>query len=173
MRGSLFLLPIIVLAGIQIDGAQAHFFGETRLVDEYQIIFMPSPSVPQVGSNMTYLNFSVLRNNSNIFNVFSAVVITEKSSGKVVEQIPYSLYEFSDISIPYIFQEPGSFVITLQTRIAGDEKYQTTPLVASFDIMAENPGQGIPIDELMLYFVTPAAIAITGIVIYLYSKKRI
>lgn len=173
MRGTLFLLTTIVLAAIQIDGAQAHFFGETRYVDDYQIIFMPSPSVPQAGSNMTYLNFSVLRNNSNVFNVFSAVVITEKNSGKVVGQIPYTLYEFSDISIPYIFQQPGSFVVTLQTRVAGDEKYLTTPLVASFDIMAENPGQGMPIDELMLYFVTPATVAITGIVIYLHSRKRI
>jgi hypothetical protein len=64
-------------------------------------------------------------------------------------------------------------VVTLQTRVPGDEKYQTTPLLASFDLLVESPGQLMPIDELMLYFVTPAAIVITGIAIYLHSRKKI
>jgi hypothetical protein len=142
-------------------------------VDGYEIIFAPSPSIPQVGSNTTYINFSVLKNGSNIFGVYSAVVITEKNSGEAVEQIPYTLYEYSDMTIPYTFQKAGSYVITLQTRVPGDEKYQATPLLASFDLLVESPNQVIPIDELMLYFVTPAAVVITGIAIYLHSRKKI
>jgi hypothetical protein len=64
-------------------------------------------------------------------------------------------------------------MITLQTRVPGDEKYQATPLLASFDLLVESPNQVIPIDELMLYFVTPAAVVITGIAIYLHSRKKI
>lgn len=157
---------------VHASTAQGHFFGETKYVDQYQIVFMPSPSIPQAGSNTTYLNFSVLKNSSNILNIYSAVVTTEKNSGKDVEQVPYTLHEFSDITIPYIFQQAGSYVVTLQTRVSGDEKYQATPLLASFDLLLEKPNQGIPIDELMLFFVTPAAIVITGIAIYLHSKKR-
>jgi hypothetical protein len=173
MRRILFLLPIITLICVHASSAQGHFFGETKYVDEYQIIFAPSPSIPQVGSNTTYLNFSVLENNTNIFGIYSAVVISEKNSGQPVEQIPYNLYEYSDITIPYIFQKAGLYVVTLQTRVPGDEKYQTTPLLASFDLLVESPGQLMPIDELMLYFVTPAAIVITGIAIYLHSRKKI
>jgi hypothetical protein len=60
--------------------------------------------------------------------------------------------------------------VTLQTRIIGDEKYQANPLQASFDISV---GNQVPFDELMLFYVTPAAVAITGIAIYLRSKKRL
>ncbi|HEY8140253.1 MAG TPA: hypothetical protein VIE86_04135 [Nitrososphaera sp.] len=173
MRRIVLLLPIVALMCVHVSNAQGHFFGETRFVDEYQIIFAPSPSIPQVGSNTTYLNFSVLKNGSNIFGAYSALVITEKNSGEPVEQMPYTLYEYSDITIPYIFQKAGPYVVTLQTRIPGDEKYQAAPLLASFDLLVESPNQGMPIDELMLYFVTPAAVVITGIAIYLHSRKKI
>jgi hypothetical protein len=173
MRKILVLLPIAVLIWLNSGSAQGHFFGETRIVDGYEIIFAPSPTIPQVGSNATYINFSVLKNGSNIFGIYSAMVITEKSSGEIVEQVPYTLYEYSDMTIPYTFQKPGSYVITLQTRVPGDEKYQATPLLASFDLLVESPNQLIPIDELMLYFVTPAAVVITGIAIYLHSRKKI
>ncbi len=167
------MLPMLALICVHANNAQGHFFGETRFVDQYEIIFAPSPSIPQVASNTTYLNFSVLKNGSNIFGIYSAVVIAEKNSDEAVEQIPYTLYEYSDITIPYIFQDAGSYVVTLQTRVPGDEKYQAVPLLASFDLLVENPNQVMPIDELMLYFVTPAAVVITGIAIYLHAKKKI
>src|SRR3712207_7823618 len=69
-----------------------------------------------------------------------------------------------------MFNETGTYVVTLQTRIAGDEKYQNTPLVASFDISVGN--QLIPFDELMLFYVTPATVVIAGIVIYLHSRSE-
>ena len=167
---------IIVMAALMwvyVDQADAHFFGATKYLDNYQITFAPYPFNPVAGSDST-LNFSVLDNGSNIFNIHSAVVVVEKSSGTPVGQIPYKLYEFSDVSIPYIFSNPGDYVVTLQTRITGDEKYQTTPLEASFDLTVENPnGLRIPIEELMLFYITPAAIAIAGIAIYLHSKGKL
>lgn len=167
-----FLVGVLVL--FHLGQADAHFFGATKQVDNYQIVFAPYPFNPVAGSNSTYLNFSVLDNGSNIFNIHSAVIIVEKSSGTPVGQIPYKLYEFSDVSIPYSFSNPGDYVVTLQTRITGDEKYQATPLEASFDLTVESPnGQSIPIEELMLFYVTPAAIAIAGIAIYLHSKGKL
>jgi hypothetical protein len=167
IRTLLFIL--VVVAAAQAGLAYGHFFGATKDVDGYQVIFAPNPSAPAPGENST-LNFTVLENNDNIYNIHAAVVITEKQSGDIVDQIPYRFYEFSDITVPYTFQNAGDYVVTLQTRITGDEKYQASPLVASFDISVGNQA---PFDELMLFYVTPAAVAIAGIAIYLHSKKKL
>jgi hypothetical protein len=175
------ILSFTIILFIHSDGAfsindytaYAHFFGgETVTIDDYQIVFLTAPSSPTVGDNATTLNFSVLQNNSNIFNIHSAVVITEKNSGRIVEQIPYRVYEFSDITIPYTFQNATDYTITLQTRITGDEKYQATPLAASFDIAVADPSRLIPFNELMLFYVTPVTLVVTGIMIYLHMKGK-
>jgi hypothetical protein len=164
----LLLLAALVAFAAQTNLAYEHFFGDTKNVDRFQVVFAPFPQNPEPGSDST-LNFSILENNSNIYNIHAAVVITEKQSGDVVDQIPYRVYEFSDITVPYSFQEAGDYVVKLQTRIIGNEKYQASPLEASFDISV-----GIlPFDELMLFYVTPAAVAIAGIAIYLHSKKKL
>jgi hypothetical protein len=160
---------VLVAAAMQAGLAYGHFFGDTKNIDKYQVILAPNPSNPAPGDNST-LNFSVLENNTNIYNIHAAVVITEKQSGDVVAQVPYRLYELSDITVQYTFQNAGDYAVTLQTRIIGDEKYQASPLIASFDISV---GNQIPFDELMLFYVTPAAVAIAGIVIYLRSKKKL
>lgn len=169
------IILTLVLAGFLFGGnaetIHAHFFGATKNVDNYQVIFAPSPSTLVAGDNSTVLNFSVLENNSNIYNLYVAILVAEKESGDVIDQTPYRFQEFSDISIPYVFNETGTYEVTLQTRITGDDKYQNAPLVASFDISVGN--QLIPFDELMLFYVTPAAAVIAGIAIYLRSKKKI
>ena len=164
------LLAICILV-IQTEVAYGHFFGATKNIDNYQVVFAPNPSTPIAGDNSTSLNFSVLENNSNIYSIYAAMVVTEKQSGDIIAQMPYKFQEFSDITIPYTFNDTGTYVVTLQTRIAGDEKYQDSPLVASFDISVGN--QLIPFDELMLFYVTPATVVIAGIVIYLHSKKKL
>src|SRR5919112_2144422 len=169
------IIIIFIIAGVVFIGGieltYAHFFGTTKNVDNYQVIFAPSPSTPVAGDNSTLLNFSVLENNANVYNLYVAMVVTDKQSGNIIGQIPYKFQEFSDITIPYMFNETGTYVVTLQTRITGDEKYQNTPLVTSFDISVGN--QLIPFDELMLFYVTPATAAVAGIAIYLHSKKKL
>ena len=167
------LFVVVLVLAVQTNVANGHFFGSTKTVGNYQIIFSPYPSTPKAGDNSTLLNFSVLENNSNIYNIYAAVVITERQSGDVIEQIPYKLYEFSDFTVPYTFSKPGDYTVRLQTRILGDEKYQSNQLVVSFDISALDPNQLIPFDELMLFYVTPAAVVVAGIAIYLRSKKKI
>ena len=160
---------LVVQTGVIV--AYGHFFGATKNIDNYQVIFSPNPSTPIARDNSTSLNFSILENNSNIYNIYAAMVVTEKESGDVIAQVPYKFQEFSDITIPYAFNDTGNYAVTLQTRIPGDEKYQDNPLVASFDISVGN--QLIPFDELMLFYVTPATVVIAGIVIYLHSKKKL
>jgi hypothetical protein len=169
---SFIVLAICIIVMIQTGVAYGHFFGATKNIDNYQVIFAPSPSTPITGDNSTSLNFSVLENNANIYNIYAAMVVTEKQSGDIIGQVPYRFQEFSDITIPYTFKDTGTYVVTLQTRIAGDEKYQDDPLVASFDI-AVGSNQLIPFNELMLFYVAPATAAIAGIAIYLHSKKKL
>lgn len=163
---------VVITAGAwQENLAYGHFFGATKDVDGYQVVFAPYPTTPVAGSNSTVLNFSILQDSANIYNIHSALVIRDKQTGKAVSQVPYTFYEISDISIPYTFNETGDYVVTLRTMIIGDEKYRVTPLEASFDISVG--GGHLPLDELMVFYITPAAVVIAAIVVYLHSKKKL
>ena len=158
-----------------VDGhlAYAHFFGATKTVGNYQIGFQPFPFVPFVGDNSTTLNFSILdSNNSNVNNVYAALIIKEKNTGSIVGQIPYKFYEFSDITFRYPFQNVGNYVVTFEAKINGDPKYQDNPLISSFDISVSNLNKILPFAQLMLYYVIPATVAIAGVAIYALSKKK-
>lgn len=171
---ALVAMLLLFFITIHTNLAYAHYFGAAKTIDQYQIVFSPYPSTPKAGDNSTRLNFSVLdKNNNNIYNIYSALVISEKQSGKIIDQVPYKLYEFSDISVPYRFPKPGDYVISLQTRITDDEKYKAEPMVANFDISAFDPHHIIPFDELMMYYVTPAAVIIAGLAVYLHSKNKL
>lgn len=162
---------MVLLNMVPVD---AHFFGTTKQIDGYELVFSPSPDVPVAGSNSTYLNFSVLQNGTNIPNIQAAVVISEKNSDVLVEQLPYRVYEFSDLSVRYTFPKAGEYTVTLLVRITDHEKYQATPLEARFDLNVENPGApAIPLDELMLFYVTPASVVIAALSVYLHSKKKL
>ncbi|MEM3159377.1 MAG: hypothetical protein QXJ74_01200 [Nitrososphaera sp.] len=162
-------LPLaLVLLLLAAKPADAHFFGDTKEVDGFQVIFAPYPDNPAIGENST-LNFSVLQNGANLFNIHAAVKV-EKSTGEVVLQEPYRQYEISDITVPYVFEESGDYKVTVEARIPGDEKYQAQPLTATFDLTTFS---GLPLDELLIYYVAPAAAAIAGIAFYLHSRKMI
>ena len=154
--------------------ADAHFFGATKIVNGYQIVFQPAPSVPLAGDNSTLLNFSVLdKDNQNVNNIFASLIIKEKNSGNVVKVFPFKFYEFSDLTFPFSFKEIGDYVVTLQTKINGDPFYGDNPLSVDFDLSAGNPNQIIPFDELIIYYVIPASIVILAIAIYLRRKNKI
>ncbi|MEW5841504.1 hypothetical protein [Nitrososphaera sp.] len=154
--------------------AYAHFFGETVDVDgRFQVVFAPYPSTPAPGDNSTRLNFSVLENGSNIYNIHAAVVITDKQSGDLVDQVSYRPYEFSDITVPYTFQKAGSYVVTLQTRITGDEKYQSNPLVTSFDLSVASQNLLMLTDRVTLAILIVTAIIGAGGAVMLYIRKKL
>ncbi len=170
----LIMLTIAVSPKIPAP-AQAHFFeGVTQdLADGYQILFVLSPSTPSTGDNSTRLNFSILKDGRNADNVYVALTIKEKDSGKVEEQLPYKWYEFSDISIPYKFQKVTNYVITVEARVNRDPpKYLATPLVANFDIRAKDPNDILSDNPplVRLIGVVFAILAIASIIPFIKRK---
>ena len=156
--------------------AYAHIFTNatpntiTKNIDNYQIVFLPYPNIPLVDDNSTRLNFSLTENKTDVYNVFVSLIIKEKSSGNVIEQIPYKFYEFGDITFPYTFQNVGDYVVTLQARINGDAKYKVSPLIANFDISVLKSSEILFIGWIAVLI--PILAAIVGIVIYIDFKKR-
>jgi len=153
--------------------AYGHFFGENITRDGYQVVFQPFPFAPMAGDNTT-LNFSILdEENLNIHNIFSALVIADKESNETIAQIPYKQYMYSDITIPYKFSNNSEYLVTLETRIIGDPKYQTQPLTATFELIVGDQTAEY-FKTIMLYFVTPvcAAIIIAILIYELHWKKK-
>lgn len=164
-----YLAPALLVAAFSAVPAYAHFFGATKEVGGFQVIFQPYPQSPVIGTD-TALNFSVLKDGNNLLNTYTAITIAEKG-GKVIFQDPYRFYEISDMTVHYRFDSTGDYVVTVQTRMPGDAKYGSQPLETSFNVSAFPPG--IPLDELMLYYVTPGAAAIAGIAVYLHNRGRL
>lgn len=159
---------------IVVVPAFSHFYGSTKNVDGYQIVFAPYPSVPMSGDNSTLINISVLdKDNQNVNNIFASLIIKEKNTGNIVKTFPFKFYEFSDITFPYTYQKVGDYLITVEVKINGDPIYGNNPLKVDFDLSAANPSQIMPFDEVIIYYVIPASIAIAGIAIYLRKKNRI
>ena len=153
--------------------AEAHFFGGvTRdLADGYQVLFVPFPGNPKAGDNSTSLNFSILKDGDNIYNVDVSFTIKNRDSGNVEEQLPYKFYEFSDITLPYNFQKIANYVITVETRVNGDPKYQANPLVTDFDISVKDPND-ILSDNPLLIGGIGVGLAIVAIASVVYLKKK-
>jgi hypothetical protein len=155
--------------------AYAHIFTDTpntvtKNIGKYQIVFLPYPNNPSVNDNSTRLNFSLLENNTDVYNVFVSLIIKDRNSENVVEQIPYKFYEFGDITLPYTFQNVSDYIITFQAKITGDPKYEINPLKANFDISVINPSD-ISFIVWILSFI-PIVAVIPGILIYIFFKKK-
>lgn len=168
---SSFILFVTIL--LQTHPADAHFFGgDTAYIDKYQVTFVPYPATPTAGENSTRLNFSVLENDTNIYNIYSALTIAKKGEGMIIEQYPYKSYEFSDITIPYTFEDTGDYIVTLHTRIIGDSKYQATPLEANFDLSVVSPFQSMLSERNTLLLLIVIPILGTGAVISVYMWRK-
>src|SRR5918995_291422 len=174
----LFLLTLFLFLFFNTyNGSQftsGHFFGTTKKVGNYQIVFAPYPPLPFAGDNSTLLNFSILdKENQNVNNIFASLVIKNKENGSIITDNPFKFYEFSDITIPYTFKEIGDYQISLLVRINGDPVYSQNPISADFYISTTDPNQIIPTNELVLYYLVPALVVIAIIVVYLKRKNKI
>jgi len=149
--------------------AYAHFSGVVNNVGKYQIIFEPRPLIVTAGENAT-LNFSILEDGTHINNVYASVIIKEKNSGKIVDQVPYSFYHFSDFRVPYVFQKNTDYVVTLMARILPDPTYRDNPLVTDFNTSVL-PTTIVTPDQLLLVL-APAMVGPVGITIFLFKKKK-
>jgi hypothetical protein len=169
------VIPLVLVTDIPVvDKAYAHFVGgETKTIDNYKILFLLSPSKLIVGDNSTKLNFSILDKDQDrdIKSIFAALTIKEKNSGEIVHQVPFKLYQSSDITFPYTFQNNTDYQLVLQTRISGDPKYENSPLIVGFDITAVNPIYPAGFDQLIIYYVIPPVILV-GIILFVIRVAR-
>ncbi len=102
--------------------------------DGYNIAFLPYPAQPKVNDNSTLLNFNVQKDGNDVTNTFISLIITDKTSKKIVYQVPDKFYEFSDITYPCTFKNQSTYSLSLLTKVAGDPKYENNPLIESFEI---------------------------------------
>jgi hypothetical protein len=154
--------------------AYAHFFGATKSVDGYQVIFQPFPSVPLARDNSTSLNLSILdKDNQNVNNIFASLDIIDKNSKRVIYRIPEKFYEFSDISFPHTFTKVGDYGIAFKFKINSDPSLQNKSTSTDFDLSVADPNQIIPTNELLIYYVLPGLAVTLGIAIYLKKKNKI
>ena len=154
--------------------ASGHFFGSTKKIGDYQIVFAPYPALPLAGDNSTLLNFSILdKDNKNLNSINTSLIIKNKLNGTIIHEFPFKFYDFSDITFPYTFKEVGDYQLTLLVKINGDPTYSQTPLSVDFDISAANPNQIIPTNELVIYYLLPGLAAVAAIVAYLKHKSKI
>jgi hypothetical protein len=156
--------------------AYAHIFpGTPNSVfvekDSYQIGFLPYPKNPKVNDNSTLLNFNVQQNGNDVSNTYVSLIITDKNTKRIVDQEPYKYYLFADMSYSYVFKNEGKYSLSLLTKIAGDEKYEDNPLIASFDLETEGTINKIgDINSIIIYGIIALAVIVVGI-IFIYKKS--
>ena len=179
----LLLTPILLImvifyseCSIYNNLAYAHIFpGTPNSVfvekDSYQIGFLPYPKNPKVNDNSTLLNFNVQQNGNDVSNTYASLIITDKNTKKIVHQVPYKFYLFADMSYSYVFKNEGKYSLSLLTKIAGDEKYEDNPLIASFDLETEGTINKIgDINSIIIYSIIALAVIVVGI-IFIYKKS--
>ena len=71
--------------------AYAHIFTNTpntitKNIDNYQVVFLPFPNIPIANDNSTKLNFSLMENKTDVYNVFVSLIIKDRSSGNVLNK---------------------------------------------------------------------------------------
>ena len=167
---SVFSVPILSLLHYAYAHSTVNSGAILKTIDnKYKIAFQLYPKFANAGQNAT-LHFSILdKMGSNLVGVYAAMVMKEKETGRIAEQMPYRFYESSDISIPYRFHDNSDYVATLLTRISGDSKYLATPLQADFDIPV---GQTITMspNELLPQVVLFSS-ALAGGIVFVFKKK--
>jgi len=176
---AIFLLIALPVFSVLIMNSSHHAYAHSTFAsgaivktidNKYQIAFQLYPKFANAGQNAT-LHFSILDEmGSNLVGVYASLVMKEKETGRIVEQMPYRFYESSDISIPYKFHDNSDYEATLLTRTGGDSKYFAAPLQADFYIPVGQTTTLSP-NELLL-MVVPFTGALVGGIVFLFKKKK-
>jgi hypothetical protein len=146
--------------------AYAHIFTDTENTVTKNVVGL------SVNDTSTKLNFSIMKNNTDVPFLFTSLVITDKNTGRIVEQTPYKFHEFGDVTYPYTFRDDGEYKVAIHTKINGDPKYKSQPLIASFDIEVQDMQKMTnSFQQLMLFYVTPVLAGIVGIIIYAENRR--
>ena len=81
-------------------------------------------------------------------------------------------YEFGDITFPYTFQNNTDYQLVFHARISGDPKYESSPLVAVFDISAVNAIFPAGFYQLIIYYVIITSIILVEIIVVVILVVR-
>jgi hypothetical protein len=168
---SVFSLPILSPPQYTYAHSTIDSGGVVKIIDnKYQVAFQIYPKFVSAGQDAA-LHFSIFdKSNPNLFGVYGALVMKEKESGSIVEQMPYRFYESSDISIPYTFHDNSDYVVTLLARTSDDPKHLTTPLQVDFDASVRQTTTISPNDLLIM--VVPFTAALVGGFVFLFRKRN-
>lgn len=139
---SIFILFVIPINFIFI---QAHIPDDypgvvVKNVDEYKVKLLPYPKEPLPNDNSTKLNFNIQKDGLDVIGLFASIIIKDKKTDSILDQIPYKFYPVGDFLIDYIFSNSSDYEILLQTKINSDPKYETVPLITNFDITVKDSG---------------------------------
>jgi zinc transporter ZupT len=117
-------LLLVTFSSIVADG---HLFGgETKQVRNYNITYVSIPENPILGTDTT-LAFSILSENTDIFNMLAKITIMKGDD--IVAEIPETRYPTGDIFVPFTFTEDGLYRITLEAKLSEDPD----PIATTFD----------------------------------------
>ncbi len=164
-RFATFALVLLIFSITLIGShdSEAHFFGLTKNVGNYQAVLQTFPIIPSPRQNTT-LGFSLLDTNGN--NVFNIAISAEIKEGEnAIKTFPEKRYEFSDISHTYTFPREGTYKISYHANVAGDNN----PVTVDFDIIVS---KGIPTDwQSVAITVGIAGVVAAGIVWFRFKGK--
>ena len=140
------------------QSTSGHFFGITKNVGDYQLIFAPYPPLPFAGDNSTLLNFSILdKENQNVNNIFASLIIKNKVNGSIIQNFPFKFYNLV-ILLFRILLRYWDYQVSLLVRINGDPTYSQRPISVILIYQLTNPNQVIPTHELITYLVPALAV---------------
>ncbi|NOJ29977.1 MAG: hypothetical protein DA328_07405 [Nitrososphaeraceae archaeon] len=175
-----FLLPSsIIFACISVlvsngNHVQAHIFLDTpniivKDIEKYKIVLLPFPNNPIINETVNF-NFNVQENKTDLNGIFSHITITNNKTKQLIFNSTYKFHEFSDFTIPFVFNESGTYVISLYTKISWDPTFSKNPMIANFDIkVSENTTDLENTVRIIMY----ASIIIISIVIVFIIKKSL
>lgn len=153
---------VIVILSLANGVSEAHFFGATKNVGNYQTIFQSVPEIPSPGEN-TFLNFSLLDlNANNVYNLMLSIEIKEGEN--TVHAFPEKWYEFSDISQEYVFPEEGIYKIIYSVKVAGDDN----PIMVEYDLVVRSAG----VVDWQIIGITAAVAIPVAIIGWLRVRRR-
>ena len=137
-----FIFVLLVLQIILVS-THAHIPDDypgviVKNIDEYKVKLLPYPKEPIPNDNSTRLNFNIQKDNLDVFGLFASIIIKDKKSNSILDQIPYKFYPVGDFLVKYIFVNSSDYEVLLQTKINNDPKYETVPLIANFDITVKD-----------------------------------
>lgn len=111
---------------------------DLKKMDNYKVLFLPYPKEATEDDNTELLNLNIENEGGNLKNIYSSIIILNKKNGSIISKTPFKFYVISVLSIPYMFLNEGDYVVSLLTKINGNLKYESSPILANYDLKVKD-----------------------------------